>query len=319
MFKDKLYDTTRAYSFPTRTAFFLTLLFLFLLYSPPRSNINRLQNPTHFNDILLVVNWNHADRFKTNFDRFTKLYSPFFPNIVHYSPAFPTDLGLEGTADVVVNPLTGAPKHLTYHSVWHAMKTNPQYKGYLHTHFDVFLNPYRLATFNKSQIWYYDTSIIEHEHPRGICQAGPYRVTDKKFTFTEKRVWPHWGKRAPCARALDDVPRRLLKRMQERLGWGDERYCFGCWADAVYLPAWKLEEFTELVRAFWKHEVFLELAWPTMVNLMATDEDPIVPMQGHFTFGEGLFCPDGLRQRLRQNFNSMDQVRWPVDISDGWY
>lgn len=196
-----------------------------------------------FDNILLIINYNHA--FYQSIPLLKQLYSPYFRNIVFYGP--------EEHPDV-----TCCKHHegfLSYITIADAMEKNPEMDGYFFLMDDCILNAWLLAPCDTQKIWYSDI------HSFTSTRGTPLELEYGLNAYSSWSIWlTKWGYPAamPVFNALAEPYKMQLAR-----NWGPKRMV-AAYSDLIYIPGKFRTQFIELATLCWKHELFLEIAVPTI-------------------------------------------------------
>jgi hypothetical protein len=219
------------------TRFFIllsTFTFLLLFGNSLRAIDNYIADH-NFNDVLLVINFNHPHY--NNIPFLDKIYSPVFPNIVYY--------GEKKDSRVIQ-----LPHHYGYwgHNViLDAMKRFPGYRGYLCVQDDCFMNFWNYSRFDKDKVWAYKFSTLLMSNKK----ANP---------------WSWWN--FDCGRIATKVAYKKMSKkhrqiLQKNLGRNHVAYGY---ADFVYIPGRLTKEYIKVCRCFNDPQVFVEIAVPTILS-----------------------------------------------------
>lgn len=218
---------------------------------------------TFFDDVLMIVHWNHGDRYDINYERLNAVYTSYFPNMIHVGTSPPKDP--QRALDIYVSDAMDS-LYSSYYGLNLMMEEFPHYRGYLWMNFDMFLNPYAIEGLDKDRIWFQDGSTV---------------MRDDNNREADIKAWYHWGKEQwgleKCRLAVAEIPDKYKIPARKRLaiehGHPDflHDYCMHRWSDAIYIPNRKRDEWLELSTIFLKHSVHLEIALPTILSYMERD------------------------------------------------
>lgn len=194
-------------------------------------------------DILLIINYNHA--YYESIDLLKKIYRPYFPNIVFYGPQYHND----------VEYCDHYMGWFSYKAIARAMQKFQGYAGYLYIHDDLIINPKNLERFDKNNIW-----------------LNPYRKLDMTREMDAINDWPWWQ---------HAVGYPAMKQVYDKLD-ADDRAMFVhnigdhevsiAYTDIAYIPARCVQEFIKLSNLCEQHNLFLEIALPTICTAMLPSE-----------------------------------------------
>ncbi len=194
----------------------------------------------HYDDILLIINYNHAHY--ESIPLLKKIYKPYFKNIVFYGP----------TANPEIIELPHYKGYFSYLCISDAMEKYPNYSGYLFLMDDCILNPRLIEEFDATKIYY--AYCVEHQKTFPIdLKTGP--------SFYWSWWTTQWGSTALKA-ALNELPMHYKNILEENCG---KNAIVGAFSDCAYIPSSYKNQFVELAKIFGKHQVFLEIALPTIL------------------------------------------------------
>lgn len=225
-----------------------------------------------FDDILLVIAF--VEFLYDSIPYLEKLYRHRFPNIVYCGPVKPPKEGQYKL--IVVSMLHGVT---AYECLSTAARTMPQFRGYLFIRNDLFLNIWSIANFNRSRIW------------QSLAQLG------NQVMFQQPRdswIWWYtpWGLKA-CEEAykeliyLNDAYKREIidSNGQEESSWDVENslnallwngrglnMCYRGFSNLFYIPSRHAVAFQKLSAVFQKHQVYMEIAVPTIIKMLDLSE-----------------------------------------------
>lgn len=186
------------------------------------------------NDILLIINYNHAHYKSVNLLR--KLYEPYFSHIEFYGPQPHSQI------------------RCCYHEAgWYgykvladAMNKFPHYKGYLFTNDDCIIHPWNLNRYDDSKIW---------------C-VKPYQAKLEKDGIIGWGWHKNFAYHA-ISNAYDILPINYRKTLEKN--YGNNTIAWG-FSDIVYVPARFKSDIITLCAIFESTRTFLEIAFPTMLG-----------------------------------------------------
>ena len=224
-----------------------------------------------YKNILLLVNFNHP--FYQNIPLLKLLYSRIFPNMVFY--------GTVKSNKFEVKKIDSKKGFLSYIGLADAMETYHNYTGYLLINDDILLNSWSLDDLDQQKIWEGPTQPISIKNVKRIA----------------KWYWwkhPRWG-----------LPKCLLARNESTVQYPDyvtlkysnavddgnddaDNHIKGCYrgrSDVLYIPRQFSKQFITLSKIFYKHDVFLELAIPTMVRMIVDKSTGWQLMRGVYVPG----------------------------------
>jgi hypothetical protein len=197
----------------------------------------------HFNDVLLIINYNHP--FYQSIDFLKKIYGIAFDHIVFY--------GEKPNARVhTINHHFG---WYGYRTLADAMERYPDFRGYLYTNDDCFLNFWNLTRFDKNKLW-----------------INKSNVTKLEPTAIKASDWPHWSRDygyKAVKKVYDQLPEKYVTILQHN---GGDQAVFTSMADMVYIPNTYREATVEMCNLCSAQPVFLEIGLPTLCACVAPKE-----------------------------------------------
>ncbi len=259
-----------------------------------------------FDDTLLLIVFNNP-HYET-IPYLEVIYRPFFPHILYCGPGQPSvaqhpELEAYNYSFISYGktPDGHFPGSFNYECTQRAIQMGYRVQGFLVIADDLLLVTQRIKKLRPYQMWFLTPSevrIAEIERLRecrlGMCDFH----TD----------WRWWEDYKPYILNLFDtfeqkqreVP--LVHRCYNQLVRlnGNTRRPNGAYSDFYYIPASLAEDFAELAQIFLDHEIFLEIAVPTIVQCLAppTDRESMT----------GLALWDELRTMSWTHFTKPDMV-----------
>eukprot|EP00794_Sanderia_malayensis_P009062 gene9062-10030_t len=222
-----------------------------------------------FQDILLVITFNFA--LYDSMPILLSLYQRAFPNIYICGP--------ESSKQYPVNRLPIHKGYFAYECMEEAMFKHRNYTGYFFLMDDVLLNFWTLVNLNTELLW---------EGPKQPVQVGRFKPPAQWYWWRSR-----WGKEN-CQMAFDEIAfmeedneddaifvTEMLRNLRVN---GAGRYrCHRGRSDVFYVPKRFANGFSLLSSVFSKHEVFLEIAVPTIFRFLDRVE--------HFESLTGYYLP----------------------------
>lgn len=198
---------------------------------------------TNFDDVLLVINYNHA--YYDSIPLLKAMYTPVFKNIVFYGPKAHPDVVLCEHRD----------GYFSYTAISDAMARYPRYTGYLFLHDDCILNTEAMAqsSLDKWVPWVPRT-------PFGLFDTGGAIDTRNEY-----KLWGWWNTpwgRGPAIKVFNALPHEAKRMLAAN--WGAFNVVFG-YADFAYIPGRFRKTYTELANLCRSKELFLEIGLPTLI------------------------------------------------------
>lgn len=151
--------------------------------------------------------------------------------------------------------------YLSYMGLADAMESYSNYTGFLLINDDTLLNPWSLDDLDRHKVW-----------------EGPIQpITIEKVGKVRKWYWwkhPLWGL-PKCLLARNESivkhPNYLSLEYTNSTLEDSEFQIKGCYrgrSDVLYIPSTFREQFIAIAKIFYKHDVFLEIAIPTIVHMI---------------------------------------------------
>ena len=230
-----------------------------------------------FNETLLVIAFNFP--LYRSIPLLFSLYSKAFPNIYICGPNDDgkSDANASGF-DVHRSPIHKG--YFAYECLSEAAALHKNYSGYLLLMDDVLLNFWTLKDLDLKRLW---------EGPKEPVQAGGIAPPTRWYWWKSR-----WGKKN-CQRAFNEI-QHLTKDSPEtallanemistlRINGRGAHRCFRGRSDIFYVPRHHITRFSMLSSIFRKHDVFLEIAVPTIFRLLEYVEN-FEQLQGYYLPG----------------------------------
>ena len=211
-----------------------------------------------FKDILLVIVFNYP--LYDNIPDLVALYKPAFPNLLFCGPPHNT-----APPDILtVEMIRG---YLGYECLGLAIRQHPGYKGYFYSNDDVILKFWSFSDFDREKIW----------------ESG--ELFSLRVTETARLQWKWWNSNyglKRCRRVCEDVANMTLEKANLngvhlfntliKNSNGTLR-CFRGRSDVLYIPQKHATAFSILSSMFYRQNVFLEIAVPTINRLVEQNEN----------------------------------------------
>jgi hypothetical protein len=212
----------------------------------------------NFDDVLLIINYNHAHYESMPILR--EIYKKYFKNIVFYGP--------KQHPDVVFDPQYAG--YFSYTRIADAMKRYPAYKGYFFLMDDCILNTWLLQDIDQSKIWYPHMQWWPPDEPH-------YKGVSIDLSLgAQPNLWWCWWKSQwgyiPTSKAFYEMPQENKDMLEQN--WGPHRVV-SAFSDIAYIPSTYSKQFIELANTFGKHQVFLEIALPTIIYSLELGENMV--------------------------------------------
>lgn len=230
-----------------------------ILLSIPFCVIWTMFSQEPFENILLVINYNHAHYQTIPFIR--KLYNPYFNDIVFYGPQEHPDIN-------ICHHNNG---YISYKALIDAMQKYPHFDGYFFLQDDCIIHPWNLLKKDQSKIWFVNLDTIqkEAEEPISVTTSKTIYIPDGRKAYK----WGWW--QSPFGydaviktyRKLPQSSKKILAR-----NW-DKQNVIAAFSDLVYIPAKYKKKFVRLGNKFTLANTFLEIAVPTIISCIAPYTD----------------------------------------------
>ena len=236
--------------------------------SKKATNSSCLKNA--FKDFLLVVVYNYP--FYDSIPHLIALYKPAFPHLLFCGPSD----GTERSDILTVNIIRG---YLGYECLGRSIRKYPGYNGYFYISDDVILKYWNFPDFDLGKIW----------------ESSSIRSTPVHDSANTQWYW--WRTRYgldSCRTALEDVAKMTIKKTKLHGKYllntllrnsGETLRCFGSRSDVLYIPQIYAKAFSILSETFYRRNVFLEIAVPTINRLLVLSEN-ITRLPGYYIPGK---------------------------------
>ncbi|XP_022794880.1 probable glycosyltransferase STELLO1 [Stylophora pistillata] len=254
-----------------------------------------------FSGIVLVIVYNYA--FYSSIPTLTALYKNAFPTIMFCGP--------QKTWNYTVEALVVKRGFFVYKCMSRAMEKYPGYAGYLQISDDVLLNYWNLAGIDRDKIWVFSRYSIRIKNwfwwtsKYGVktCQRALNEIWTLRKSFenewllnmTSTSVNKEDHSLDPLRGINGSVD--LFKRSENWALLCDRRR-----SDIFYIPGKFAAAYKKLSHIFHKHRTFLEIAIPTMCQILDKAEN--------FEYIPGVYLPGYSRDRESLNFwKTYDKTR----------
>lgn len=240
----------------------------------------------YFNNTLLVVLYNFDPPIKTIINHY-HIWKNIFPNQLiagHYDDIKQNII--EGELRKHLSNHTSnlhivsakaydlEPGFLNYKILYYAISQLKKYDGYLFLHDDMGVNVTKILNLDRSKIW--------QETWTGSFGTTPKVISFTNVTWSNRGQgidWPwfdtKWGIPAldKVMQNHEDVKSMLKKCSINNTESFDLQVCE---SDLVYFPSSVAEELKKYTKIFADHEVFLEIAIPTIITCFLPDVGKIL-------------------------------------------
>ena len=227
-----------------------------------------------FSKILLIIIYNHPLYDSVHLLR--EFYQPVFPDIYFCGEVANSTLNIHSAR--INKGVYG------YKCLADAIKWRQGYQGYLYINDDVIVNYWNLEKFgfNMSRVG------------ESSNQFGKVSTDDKMPTNWYWWISPYGFKN--CKKAIEeiaslagsyDVYDKRLKIFNEN--GRNRHFCHNGRSDIVFIPGHLAGAFYDVAMTFYKYNVFLEIAIPTIIRFIARDDE--------ITTLHGLYLPGDVRKK----------------------
>ena len=273
-----------------------------------------------FEDLLLVIAF--VELLYDTIPYLEKLYTYYFPNIVYCGPAGSPEKREYNI--ISVDMLHGVT---AYECVGTAIRSHPGFKGYLFMRNDLFLNYRSIANLSRSRIW---------ESPE---QLGSQAMFEQP---RESWIWWYtpWGLKA-CEQAYKEIiylndayKRAIIDTKEQESSWDVENsmnallwngrgvnMCYHSFSNLFYIPTEHASAFEKLSVIFQKHQVYMEIAVPTIIRMLDLSEktEQLSGVDLGWLYGEERAQNDDnlLKRHLTSNFSYIRPVVLTRKYSEG--
>ena len=252
----------------------------------PKSKIHHLPlvNLTtpwvRFPNIALVVLYNHPLDYSIPFVEL--LYRPFFPIIVHCSPY---DGGgrerfekmIRSFRYIFIESQSYGPTNYECIKLVHALRL--PVSGYLFLADDIVLSVHDILKYPQNAPWISKPleicSVFSDPGKVGFCAGWHHTQFQRKKMMGVFKEWDmiKTKNNNDGSKALID---RCSSRLRELTGSEHNMIAGPGTADIYYLPSKMLTEMTVMVEPFIKHDIFLEVAVPTLLHCLTVDTTSVI-------------------------------------------
>lgn len=241
-------------------------------YNHGRNYSERNCKQDKFDDVLLVIAF--VEFLYESIPYLEKLYRHRFPNIVYCGPVKPPE---EGPYKLIVVPMLRGVT--AYECLSTAARTLPQFTGYLFMRNDLFLNIGSMATFNRSRIWQSSGQLgnqVMFQQPRDswIWWYTPWGLKACEEAFKELIQLNNAYKRATIDKKRQEESSWDVEYSLNALLWNGRglNMCYRGFSNLFYIPSKHAVTFEKLSAVFQKHQVYMEIAVPTMIKMLDLSE-----------------------------------------------
>jgi hypothetical protein len=230
--------------------FLLSLLFVAHCYATN----NNLDN------VLLIINYNHAHY--ESIPLIKQMYGDYFKNIVFYGPerTFCSATKYEYPEIEYLDHNMG---YVSYLSIAKAMEKYPDFDGYLFLMDDCILNAWFLKDMKDldiTKIWLPCCEFVDGN------KRGTSLDLKRGLSATTWEWWKtQWGYRK-TVQAYNEIPYHYKEMLAQNFG---QDCVVASFSDCLYVPAQYKNEYIELATLLAKHDVFLEIAFPTILSCLS--------------------------------------------------
>ena len=175
---------------------------------------------------------------------------------------------------------------VAYECLGRAIRISPGYKGYLFIRNDLFLNYYKVAGLNRTRIWesaeLQSGSQVMFEQPREswIWWFTPWGLKACERAYRELISLNALYKRDSLDKGGRMEPWDVENALNALLWNGRGKYkCYRGYSQLFYIPAKYATAFEQMSAIFQKHQVYMEVAVPTVIRMLELRAESI-PVAG---------------------------------------
>ena len=209
--------------------------------------INHYYSNKKYDDILLIINYNHKGFYKKLNNYLLSLYKIYFKNIIFIVPSVGNNF-FNNNIFFCNNSYYGYYSYICFNQIY---INNPNFKGYLFINDDTFVKIWELDNLDFSIPWFNQFSSVNKKWRHYIHCKNIYNI------FTKNSIWKNniinfWSNY--------DVPKTI--------------------ADFYYIPNNLVWEFFENIKEMYKSKIFLECAVPTTFGILLYSKYQIIIFRG---------------------------------------
>ena len=217
--------------------------------------------------VLLAINFNHA--FYDNIPTLRKFYEPQFGKVVF--------CGFKANATYGVLKMNNDAGMQAYHCLALAIKNHSTlgFEGYFFSNDDVILNYWNL-NFDLGKVWLGTPVKWHYVHEIGGAVSKKWVWWHDGAPRCEKVFRMLTNMTKPTDKTLADIKfkSKLKKHLQIYFANShNKNLCMMSWSDAFYVPKKHSTLFAFLANIFEKELVFLEIASPMILHMLAGPND----------------------------------------------
>ena len=221
-----------------------------ILFLKKRINQNSLKLIHHYisnhkyNDILLIINYNHKGLEKINNYMF-KLYKKYFYNIIFIMPYNINE------SNIIISCNISLEGYYSYICLKKVFIKYPKFKGYLFINDDVFMKIWELENLDFNVPWIYNFNLIN-------------------------KNWAHYEN---CKRMNNTLNNNLewKRNITKYLGVFDIPISI---SDFYYLPSYIVPRYCKIIEEMYNSQFFLECAVPTSFGILLAPKYQIIYFRG---------------------------------------
>ena len=202
--------------------------------------INHYNTMKKYSNILLIINYNHANYEKLNY-YISHLYKAFFPNIIFIVPK-----EINSTNNIISckESYYGYYSYICLEKVY---KKYPNFKGYLFLNDDDFMKIWELDNLNFDIPWFYLFTIL-------------------------KEKWGHFKKCKDIYKVLNENENWKLNLIKFLGYYGIPQAI----SDFYYLPNNFISHFCQILKEMYKSKLFLECVIPSTMGIILSKEYQLI-------------------------------------------
>ena len=215
---------------------------LFIIKNKSIKLINHVTSNKVYNEILLIINYNHKGFLNLN-DYLISLYQKNFPNIIFIYPSKMQKTNIISCEE----SYNGYYSYKCFEKVYNKY---PKYKGYLYINDDVYLKVWELENLNFNIPWLYQFHLLNNDW----------------------LDWIHYNRCIP----LNNMIRNNVKWKKQLIKFNNYIGAIRNIADFYYLPNYYAFKLKNIFNEMFKSRIFLECAVPTSMGILSTHSYQII-------------------------------------------
>lgn len=211
----------------------------FIIQNKNLNLLNHYFSKKVYEDILLIVNYNHKGFLQLN-NYIKQLYNKYFPNIVFI---YPSKTKMNNTFSCKESH----KGYFSYKCIIKIYQKYPKYKGYLYINDDVFLKIWEIQNFDFDIPWLFHFGPLNKKWVHYFRCNSLYNLIEKK---------PIWKNNLIQFNGYFDILQGL--------------------SDFYYIPNYYSLKISNLFKSMFKSRIFLECAVPTSMAILSSSKYQII-------------------------------------------